>query len=163
MRISHASPKACDQATLEVENKRLRRERDAARVEFEKHKPGPSSVSKFHANLETTCSAMSVVKQWERDAKLDERDARIRDLEATISKQKEENSRLRQGFGSTGEVLLYLEEQGSRMGGPVVSEERRKALLRKDMPVFQCINEVRYASRTLDYIVGRNFNAQLGS
>ena len=154
--------KRVTKATLEVENKRLRRERDAARVELEKHKPKASSVSKSHANLEMTCSAMSVVKQWERDVKIDERDARIRDLEATIAKQKEENSRLRQGFGSTGEVLLYLEEQGSRMGRPVVSEERRKALLRKDMPVFQCINEVRYASRTLDYVVGRNFNAQLG-
>ena len=152
--------KRVTKATLEVENKRLRRERDAARVELEKHKPRASSVSKSHANLEMTCSAMSVVKQWERDVKLDERDARIRDLEATIAKQKEENSRLRQGFGSTGEVLLYLEEQGSMASG--VSEERRKALLRKDMPVFQCINEVRYASRTLDYVVGRNFNAQLG-
>ena len=152
--------KRVTKATLEVENKRLRRERDAARVELEKHKPRASSVSKSHANLEMTCSVMSVVKQWERDVKLDERDARIRDLEATIAKQKEENSRLRQGFGSTGEVLLYLEEQGSMASG--VSEERRKALLRKDMPVFQCINEVRYASRTLDYVVGRNFNAQLG-
>jgi hypothetical protein len=49
------------------------------------------------------------------------------------------------------------------MGGPVVSEERRKAFLRKDMPVFHCINEVRYASRILDYAVGRNFVPQLGS
>ena len=150
--------KRVTKAILEVENKRLRRERDAARKEVSDRKAreiGRFSVSKSHDHLEMTCSAMSVVKQWERDVKLDERDARIRDLEATIAKQKEENSRLRQGFGTIGEVLLYLEEQGSRMGGPVVSEERRKAFLRKDTPVFHCINEVRYASRTLEYAVGR--------
>ena len=89
-------------AMLETENKRLRRERDAARKELADRKAretGPSSVSLSHGRLEMACKAMSQVTKWERDVKLDEKEAMIVEQQALIKKKDEEIARLRRGCG----------------------------------------------------------------
>jgi hypothetical protein len=62
--------------------------------------PRRLSASMSHDQLSVTCSAMHQVQLWERDAMLGERDARIRELQLVIDKQKEDIAGLRRGDGS---------------------------------------------------------------
>ena len=87
-------------AQLEHARKQLsdRRERDRS--------PRRLSASTSHARLESTCKALNQVRKWDRDAMLEERDAKIAELLATVEKQKAEIASLRRGEGPIGEVLL---------------------------------------------------------
>jgi cell division protein FtsB len=105
-------------ADLEDSNDFLRREvrnlsaqlEDARRALKERRErdrsPRRLSASTSHDRLSSTCNALLQVRRWERDVMLDERDAKIAELQATVEKQKEEIASLRRGEGSIGEVLL---------------------------------------------------------
>ena len=134
-------------ATLEAENKRLRRERNLARKELADRKASGASISRSHSQLELTCSAMQLVTQWDRDPKMEEKDKTIAELRAAIEKKNEEIARLRQGHGPIGEVLLFVE--GSR-----VSDARREALLARTTPVFSTFATVHGATSSLRDVLG---------
>jgi len=143
-------------AMLETENRRLRRERDAARKELADRKAretGPSSVSLSHGRLEMACKAMSQVTKWERDVKLDEKEALIVEQQALIKQKDVEIARLRRGCGPIGEVLLDREEQLARFLGTAVSGERREFLLGKKMTVIDSVDRVQYAKRDLEAVI----------
>jgi hypothetical protein len=143
-------------AMLETENKRLRRERDAARKELADRKAretGPSSVSLSHGRLEMACKAMSQVTKWGRDVRLDEKEAMIVQQQALIKQKDEEIARLRRGCGPIGEVLLDREEQLARFQGIAVSGERQEFLLSKKMTVIGSIDRVQYAMMDLESVL----------
>ena len=133
-------------AMLEVENKRLRRERNQARQELVdrkvREKNANESISRSHSQLELTCSAMNLVTQWERDPKMDEKDKMIAELRAEIEKKNQEIAGLRRGDGAVGEVLLRVE--GSR-----VSNARREALLALRSPVYATFAMIHGATSSL--------------
>ena len=105
-------------SALEDENYFLRREVRNLSMQYEDARkqlserserdrsPRRLSASTSHARLSVTCSALNQVRRWERDAMLEERDAKIAELQATVERQKDEIASLRRGEGPIGEVLL---------------------------------------------------------
>lgn len=96
---------------LEEENDFLKREVRNLSAELEElrrreRSPRRLSASTSHARLSATCKALNQVRKWDRDAMLEERDAKIAELVATVEKQKAEIASLRRGEGPIGEVLL---------------------------------------------------------
>ena len=96
---------------LEEENDFLKREVRNLSAELEElrrreRSPRRLSASTFHARLSATCKALNQVRKWDRDAMIEERDAKIAELLATVEKQKAEIASLRLGEGPIGEVLL---------------------------------------------------------
>jgi hypothetical protein len=96
---------------LEEENDFLKRDvrnlsAELAELRRRERSPRRLSASTSHARLSATCKALNQVRRWERDATLEERDAKITELLAMVEKQKEEITSLRRGEGPIGEVLL---------------------------------------------------------
>ena len=98
--------------------------------------PRRLSASASHARLSVTCSALNQVRRWERDAMLEERDAKITELLATVEKQKEEIASLRRGEGPIGEVLL------ANLQHSTLSQATRERLLSQTRPVNVTIKKM---------------------
>jgi len=92
-------------AQLERARKQLseRSERDRS--------PRRLSASTSHARLSATCSALNQVRRWERDAMLEERDAKIAELQATVKMQNEEIERSH-WRGLAGKLACTLARHG---------------------------------------------------
>ena len=103
--------------------------------------PRRLSASMSHDQLSVTCSAMHQVQLWERDAMLGERDARIRELQAVIDKQKEDIASLRRGDGPIGEVMLH--------NFPAASEASKARILATTTPVNQTLRNIQLLQRNL--------------
>ncbi len=137
-------PRASKASLLEEEVRQLKLQKEQLESELagalkvisdtreRERSPRRLSASASHERLSMTCRAMNQVRRWERDTMLEERDAKIAALQATVEKQKEEIASLRRGEGPIGEVLA------SNWTDPAMKEE----LLAQTRPVNVTIQEM---------------------
>ncbi len=141
-------PRASKASLLEEEVRQLKLQKEQLESELagalkvisdtreRERSPRRLSASASHARLSMTCSAMNQVRRWERDTMLEERDAKIVALQATVEKQKEEIASLRRGEGPIGEVLV------SNWAGVLLDPAMKEELLAQTRPVNVTIQEM---------------------
>ena len=131
---------------VETDRGRLLDDLKSAQQELQDRKkrdrsPRRLSASMSHGQLSVTCSAMHQVQLWERHAMLGERDARIRELQLVIDKQKEDIAGLRRGDGPIGEVMVH--------NFPTASEASKARILATTTPVNQTLRKIQLLQRNL--------------